>query len=257
MLQILACYKWVIDQADIKTAPGSRELQLERAAYRISDYDRFAIEEAVSLQEKYGGNTAVITAGSSGARKSLKDVLSRGPEKAYFVHDESFDRLEPSQTALILAEAISAQVNYDLIICGEGSGDLYAQQVGPRLAESLGISCATGVSKLSIDLDNKQIIAERKVEEGIEVLAIPLPALVTVLPEINSPRIPGLKDTLAASKKPVIEIKGTELGKEFVPCLQTISILASTMERNGVKFEADADGIHKFVELVLKSGVGN
>jgi len=253
MLRILACYKWVIDQADIKTAPGSRELQLERAAFRISDYDRFAIEEAVGLQEKYGGSTAVITAGSSGARKSLKDVLSRGPEKAFFVHDESFDRLEPSQTAAVLAEAISAQVEYDLIICGEGSGDLYAQQVGPRLAEKLNIPCATGVSKLTVAPDGKEAIAECKVEEGIEVLAIPLPALVTVLPEINSPRIPGLKDTLAASKKPVTEIKGSELGKGFDPCLQTISILASTMERNGIKFTEDTDGIHKFVELILKT----
>ncbi|HZK86395.1 MAG TPA: electron transfer flavoprotein beta subunit/FixA family protein [Syntrophomonas sp.] len=255
MLRIITCFKWVIDQADIKTAPGSRELVLDRAAYRISDYDRFAIEEAVSLQEQHGGSTVAITVGSPAARKSLKDVLSRGPEKAYFVNDTSFDTLEPSQTASILAMAIRSQLEYDLIICGEGSGDLYAQQVGPRLAEALNISCVTCVSKLTVY--GSQLIAERKLEDGIEIVAIPLPALVTVLPEINTPRIPGLKDTLAASKKPVVDIKAADLGQSFEPCLQTVSILASTMERNGVKFGCDGADIRKFVDAILKTGTIN
>jgi len=253
MLRIITCFKWVIDQADIKTAPGSRELILDRAAYRISDYDRFAIEEAVSLQEKYGGSTAAITVGTPAARKSLKDVLSRGPEKAYFVNDSSFDNLEPSQTASILAAAISAQMEYDLIICGEGSGDLYAQQVGPRLAEVLDIPCITCVSKLTID--GQQIIAERKLEDGIEVAALPMPAVVTVLPEINIPRIPGLKDTLAASKKPVVDISLADLGRNFAPFLQTTSIMASSLDRNGVKFSSDPEDISKFVDAILKTGM--
>lgn len=252
MLRIITCFKWVIDQADIKTVPGSRELALDRAGYRISDYDRFAIEEAVILQEQYGGSTAAITVGSPAARKSLKDVLSRGPEKAYFVNDTSFDNLEPSQTSSILAAAIHTGLEYDLIICGEGSGDLYAQQVGVRLAEVLEIPCATCVSKITIVDD--QLIAERKLEDGIEVVAVPLPALVTVLPEINTPRIPGLKDTLAASKKPVIDITAADLGQSFEPCLETVSILASTMERNGVKFAAEPEDINKFVDAILKTG---
>jgi len=253
MLRIITCFKWVIDQADIKTAAGSRELVLDEAAYRISDYDRFAIEEAVILQEKYGGSTAAITVGVPEARKSLKDALSRGPEKAYFVNDPSFDNLEPSQTASILATAIRSQSDYDLIICGEGSGDLYVQQVGPRLAEALNISCATCVSKLTID--GAQIIVERKLEDGIEVAAMPLPALVTVLPDINSPRIPGLKDTLAASKKPVVDITSADLGQDFEPCLKTVSILASSMKRDGVKFSSDPSDIGKFVDAILKTGL--
>jgi len=253
MLRIITCFKWVIDQADIKTAPGSRELILDRAAYRISDYDRFAIEEAVNLQEKYTGSIAAITVGPPAARKSLKDVLSRGPEKAYFVNDSSFENLEPSQTASILATAISSQMEYDLIICGEGSGDLYAQQVGPRLAEVLDIPCITCVSKLTID--GQQIIAERKLEDGVEVAALPMPAVVTVLPEINIPRIPGLKDTLAASKKPVVDISAADLGRNFAPCLQTISIMASSLDRNGVKFSSDPEDISKFVDAILKTGM--
>ncbi len=253
MPRILTCYKWVIDQADIKTAPGSKELDLERVAYRISEYDRYAIEESTLLIENYGGSAAAITVGAPSARKSLKDVLSRGPEKAYFVNDPAYENLEPSQTAAILAAAIHARAEYDLIICGEGSGDLYAQQVGPRLAELLNIPCVTYVNKLTIDGDH--LIAERKMEEGIEVLSLPLPALVSVLPDINTPRIPGLKDTLAAGKKPVEEITAADIGQEFVPCLHTRSILAASMARNGVKFGADPGEIGKFVDSVLKTGL--
>jgi electron transfer flavoprotein beta subunit len=252
MLRIITCFKWVIDQADIKTAPGSRELALERAAYKISDYDRFAIEEAVILQERCGGSATAITVGTAAARKSLKDVLSRGPEQAYFINDTSFDNLEPSQTSSILASAIRNRLEFDLIICGEGSGDLYAQQVGPRLAESLGIPCATCVSKLTVE--DQQVIVERKLDDGIEVASLPLPALVTVLPEINTPRIPGLKDTLAASKKPVIDINAADLGQSFKPCLETVSILAATMTRNGVKFSSASEDISKFVDAMIKTG---
>jgi Electron transfer flavoprotein, beta subunit len=252
MLRIVTCFKWVIDQADIKTAPGSRELVLERAAYRISDYDRYAIEEAVVLQERYGGSTAAITVGTAAARKSLKDVLSRGPEQAYFVNDTSFDNLEPSQTSSILASVIRNRIDFDLIICGEGSGDLYAQQVGPRLAESLGIPCATCVSKITAE--EGQLIAERKLDAGIEVVLLPLPALVTVLPDINTPRIPGLKDTLAASKKPITDITTADLDGSYAPCLETVSILASSMTRNGVKVTADAEGVGKYTDALIKTG---
>lgn len=253
MPRIVTCFKWVIDQADIKVAPNSRELLLDRVDYRISDYDRNAIEEAVRLKEQHGGSVAAVTVGPPTARKSLKDALSRGPEKAYFINDASFDNLEPSQTASILAAAISSGIEYDLIICGEGSGDLYAQQVGPRLAERLGIPCATLVNKLVLEGEN--IIAERKVEDGIEVVTMPLPALVTVLPEINVPRIPGLKDTLAASKKPVMDITVDHLGQSFEPCLKTVTILATTMERNGIRFGSAPDEISKFVEALIKEGV--
>lgn len=252
MLKVIACYKWVIDQEDIKINPDTKELVLDRAGFKISDYDRFAIEEAVLLKEQYGGSASVITVGMPDAKKSLKDALARGPEDAVFVSDPSFNNLEPSQTASILAKAISKS-DYNLIICGEGSGDLYAQQVGPRLAEHLNIPCATLVRKITVD--GQQVIAERKVEEGIEVVSMPLPALVTVLPEINNPRVPGLKDTLAASKKPVIELAADDLGQINDPYLQTVNIKATTMERNCIKFGSEKAELNKFIDALLKEGI--
>ncbi len=94
-------FKWVADEAYVK-ASTSGELDLSFAEYKISDYDKNAIEEAVLLAEKYGGTVAVATVGLPEDTKSIKDALSRGPEKAYFINDADFSGLEPSQTASLL-----------------------------------------------------------------------------------------------------------------------------------------------------------
>ncbi len=143
MLRIIACFKWVIDDADIRVDAGSRKLNLARAGYKISAYDRNAIEEAVRMQERHGGTVAAVTVGPPTAKPCLKDALSRGPDTAWFVNDPSFADLDAHQTSEILARTIRSQIEYDLIICGEGSGDVYSQQVGPALAEKLGIPCIT------------------------------------------------------------------------------------------------------------------
>jgi electron transfer flavoprotein beta subunit len=153
-----------------------------------------------------------------------------------------------------LAEVIRTRIEqYDLIICGEGSSDLYAQQVGPRLAEKLCIPCISFVQKFSID--KNQIVAERRVEEGVEVIAAPLPALVTVLPDINVPRIPGVKDTLMAGKKPTVTITNDELPPVGETLLLTVGLAASRMERSCEMFGTDAQEIASFVGSLRKRGV--
>lgn len=252
MPNIISCFKWVIDEAYIRTG-SSGLLDVESADYKISDYDRNAIEEAVRIKEQYGGDVIAVTVGSPEATKGIKNALSRGPDRAYFINDESFVDLEPSQTAAILADAIRAQIEYDVIICGEGSSDLYARQVGPRLADKLGIPCICYAQKIEIADD--QLIVERKVEDGVEVISVPMPALVTVLPDINSPRIPGLKDTLGASKKPIINLSREDLTGDYAPRIETRGIRAASMKRNCIKFNDGAKDISAFVQALLKEGV--
>jgi electron transfer flavoprotein beta subunit len=255
MLNIVACFKWVVDDADIRVDTGSRKLNVDKAAYKISAYDRNAIEEAVILQEKHGGRVVAVTVAPPGAKPCLKDSLSRGPDSACFINDPCCADLEPSQTAQILARAISSKMDYDLIICGEGSGDIYAQQVGPALAERLGIPCLTWVNKLSCNVDERRIIAERKLEDGVEVVSAPLPVLVVVLPDINAPRIPSLKQVLGAAKKPVENVLLEDLGSIPGARLLTTDVVAATMDRRRIKFPADADGVREAVNALLREGV--
>lgn len=251
MPNILCCYKWVVDEAYIRTGP-SQGLDMSVVDFKTSDYDKNAIEEAMRLQDKYGGSVAAITIGRPDDTKGLKDALSRGPEKAFFVNDPSFANLEPAQTAAILADAIKGRIDFDLILCGEGSSDLYAQQVGPRLAERLGIPCICYA--VSISMEENQIKVERKTEDGLELVAVPLPVLVTVAPDINNPRIPGLRDTLAASKKPVEEIGLADLSGNYEARVQTLEMKAASLERNGRKFSADRAGVKALVEALQKDG---
>lgn len=250
MLNIIACYKWVIDEAYIRKTP-SGGLDFSTVDYKIGEYDRNAIEEAARLRDACGGKVTALTAGVPESSKGVKDALSRGCDQACFAADASFRDLEPSQTADILAKAIKAKLQFDLIICGEGSSDLYAQQVGPRLADSLGIPCICFVQKMEIK-DGK-IVAERKAEDVTEIVEAPLPALVTVLPEINTPRIPGVKDTLMASKKTVINVGLEELGPLAGVKLRVTGMAAAGMERNCIKFGNDAAGIREFVNALRKS----
>ena len=253
MLRTIACFKWVIDDADIRIDAASRKLVLDRAGYKISAYDRNAVEEAVRLQEQHGGTVAALTVAPPTAKACLKDALSRGPDAVWFVNDPTFVDLAPARTASILCAAIRGGIDYDLIICGEGSGDLYAQQVGPALAEMLGIPCVTYVNKLSYA--DGEIVADRKLDDGIETVSVRLPALITILPDINTPRIPTLKQVLGAAKKPVHNVGLDSLGSIADPGLRTAQILAAAMDRKRVKFSADSEGVRAAVGVLIKEGV--
>lgn len=253
MPTIIACFKWVVDEAYIRRG-ASGELDFSAVDYKISDYDRNAIEEAVRLKDAAGGSVIALTVAVPEATKGVKDALSRGADQCYFIADPSFKDMEPAQTAIVLAEVIRSRIGpFDIILCGEGSSDLYAQQVGPRLAENLGIPCFCFVQKVS--LEGGKIIAERRVEEGGEILEATLPALVTVLPDINIPRIPGVKDTLMASKKPVVTVRKEDLSNVPDPSLKTLALSAVRMDRTCEKFGIDAEDISRFVDGLKKRGV--
>jgi len=252
MLDIVVCFKWVVDEAFIRRT-SSGDLDFSSVDYKISEYDRNAIEAAVRLREEYGGSVTAVTVGAPEAAKGVKDALSRGPDRAVFAEDPLFRDLDPSQTASVLGQVISSKTSFHLIICGEGSGDVYSQQTGPRLAEFLGIPCAAYVQRLTVK--EEKVMADRKVEGFIEVDALPLPALVTVLPDIATPRIPGVKDTLMASKKAVIKVGKNELTAVPPPQLKTQSLKAARVERECEKFTAEAEGIKRFVAALQKRGV--
>jgi len=252
MPNMIACFKWVVDEAYVRSG-ASGDLDLSSVDYKISDYDKNALEEAVAVRERSGGVVTAVTVGVPEAGKGIKDALSRGPDKAFFIRDPAFRDLEPSQTAAIMAEVIRDRIPFDLILCGEGSSDLYARQVGPRLAEILGIPCLTGVQKISIE--GNRLVAERRTEEGVDVAETVLPALVTVLPDINTPRIPGVRDTLMASKK-----ETTVIGMDDLPSLpgdtmKTLSMKTASLKRQGVRFTAQRDDVAAFVDALVRKGV--
>lgn len=209
MPNIVVCYKWVIDEADVRVESGG-SLNLERAARKISEYDRNAIEAAAQLHEQHGGDCVAVSLGGPEVQNSAKEALARGPERAVLAVDPAFENADARITAHGLAAAIRQAGPFDLILCGEGSGDQYNQQVGPRIAALLDIPCITFVSKL--ELTEGGVRAERKLEDGVEVVEAAFPVVVTVMPDLNKPRIPGLKQVMGARKKEVRTFDAAALG---------------------------------------------
>jgi electron transfer flavoprotein beta subunit len=256
-MKVISCYKWVLDEADLKIDAKSRVLLRDRAKSKISEYDRNAIECGVQLVEEQGGEVIALTAGTADAKNSLKDALSRGPAQAVFVKDELMAKADAAATAKVLEAAVKQIGEYDLLICGEGSSDGYSQQVGIRLAQHLGIPVITFVNKVQVS--GGVLRAERKLEEGIEVVEVNLPALITVLPDINAPRIPSLKQILGATKKPVKELSVSELGLDasrIEARVKRQSVLGAVMERKQIRVQGEtAEVVAHIVDVLRKEGV--
>ena len=226
--------------------------------YKISEYDRNAIEEAVLINEKSGGTLTSLTYGTMAAKQSLKDVLSRGPDKAVFVNDESAAFADASVTASVLAAAVKKIGSYDLIICGEGSADAYSQQVGPRLATLLGNPVITYVSELKVE-DGK-VVATRKVGNCSEIVTADFPVVITVLPEINKPRLPSLKAVMGAAKKPMEELKPAELGisaADLLPKNRVKCVKGFVMSRKNIVYKSGTapEKVASLVENLAQEGV--
>ena len=257
MPNIIVCYKWVLDEQDIKIIPGSLALDTSRAKYKTSDYDRNAIEEAVLQAKNCSATVTSLTFGAGNAKPSLKDVLSRGPEKAVWVNDPAAETADAYVTANVLAAALRKIGEYDLILCGEGAADTYAQQVGPRVATLLGIPAITFVSELKIE--GNTVRATRKIGDCTEEVTAKFPVVVTVLPEINKAGIPSLKQVLGAAKKLVTEWKIADLGlsdEETKPRNKMKSIKGFVMNRKNVVYKTGtaAEKVASLIAGLIKEG---
>lgn len=257
-MNIIACCKVVPEEQDI-SINGDRTVNLEKAAPKISQYDLNAVEAASQLAALSEGSK--VTALSAGGRKALenskvrKDILSRGPDSLALVIDDALEAALPDATASALAGA-AKKLGFDLLLCGEGSGDMYAQQVGLLIGEKLGVPCINAVS--AIELDGDGVKVERSLEDEVEVLRLPLPAVLSVTTDINVPKIPSMKAILAAGKKPVDVMSApdtTDAGGSPAPVSAFRSVLApEQVDRLNVIIEGDSDeNIAAFVENVRKA----
>lgn len=184
--------------------------------------------------------------------KGRKDVLSRGPDELIVVIDDQFEQALPQHTAAALAAA-AQKSGFDLLICGDGSSDLYAQQVGLLVGEALNIPAINGVSKI-LSLTDSTLTVERELEDEVETLSIPLPAVIAVSTDINTPQIPSMKAILGAAKKPVQVWSPADIGLNSVPAYSAQQVAAPKQrERQRVVIEGDGEEqIAAFVENLRK-----
>jgi electron transfer flavoprotein beta subunit len=179
--------------------------------FKISLFDKCAIEEAVKIKEKKGGKVTVVTMGPLQAESILRDAMSVGIDKAILLTDIVFSGSDTFATSYILSSAIKKIGNYDIIICGKESYDVGTGQVGPEIAEMLNIPHISCVKNIKL-IDNNIIRLEREMEDGIDLLESSTPILLTVCDDINIPRIPSLKNSISAKKSKIDIFDSLDIG---------------------------------------------
>ena len=247
-MKILVACKILADDQDIKAASDG-SLDLSRAHQRISEYDLNAIEAAAQLAaSEDGSSVAAISVGSKAAddSKVKKNVLARGVDELFLAADDALADLDSRATAAELAKLVEAAGGYDVIVCGAGSADLYAKQVGVQLAAALDVPYVSGVVEMSAT--GGKLACKRMTEAALESLEITLPAVVAVLPDIAQPRIAGMKDILAAGKKPM-NVSGAAAGTANT--VETISVSAPEQADRDCQVFDDVDAFIAAVKAAL------
>ncbi|MFH1768644.1 MAG: electron transfer flavoprotein subunit beta/FixA family protein [Candidatus Omnitrophota bacterium] len=214
-MKIVVCIKQVPETTEVKINPETNTLIREGVSSIINPFDMYAIEEALRLKEKHGGKTIVVTMGPPQAESALREALSLGIDEALHLSCREFAGSDTWATSLVLAKAVEKIGDVDLVICGKQASDGDTAQVGPGIAMHLALPQATYVRKIDIvDVEAKTINVERLLEEGYEILEVKLPCLITVVKEINEPRMPSLKGKLRARKQAVPLWTHKDLGLE-------------------------------------------
>ena len=231
-MRIAVAFKAVPDAQDVQVA-GDRTLDFSKAKLTISEYDKNALELGAQLADE----AVAITVGGKDIDNSKlkKDVMARGMGHLYMAADDA------------LADVRAKAGDVDAVICGDGSADNYLQQVDVQLAEKLGWPVVTAACK--VEVNGSTAVVTRALEDCTEVVEVELPAVISVTPDVAEPRIPGMKDILAAGKKPM-DVAGADNAP--AAALTTVECLApeQVARKQEIVDAADDGAIEKLAAAV-------
>lgn len=203
-MNIIVCIKQVPGTNEVKMDPATNTIIRENVASIINPFDTYAIEEAVRIKEKYGAVVYGLSMGIPTATEMLREAISLKIDKAMLLTDRKFAGADTLATSYALSRGVLKIGKYDLIICGKQATDGDTAQVGPSLAKTLGIAYATDISRI-IEINQGFMRCMKITDDGYEEIEINLPALITVVKEINMPRLPSIK-SIRNAKNAGIEI---------------------------------------------------
>lgn len=250
--------KWCPDPADVEVRPDGT-ISTERAAWEVSEYDRVAVEVGAAVAQ--GTRLVVVSAGGRAVDTSLarKSMLSRGPDQLFLVVDERLDGADSRQTGAALAAAVERLGDVDLVVCGAGSADLYAQQVGIQVGERLGWPTLNEVQDVGPEGADGALRIERRRGAEIDVLVLSRPVVLAVTADAAVPRVPGMRDILAAGKRPTTLWSLDDLGPAaVVPPSTTVRAIGAppAQERRRTVFRGDAaDSSAELVTALQSEGL--
>jgi electron transfer flavoprotein beta subunit len=208
-MKIIVCVKQVPATTEVETDPKTGTLKRAGLASVINPFDLYAIEEAVRLRERHGGKVIALSMGPPAGAFALKDAIALGVDEAILMSDRAFAGADTVATAYTLAKGIEYAKGADIILCGVKTVDGDTAQVGPMLAEELGIPAVCNARRIQYKKD--VFTFERVMDDGHETLRAKKPVLATVIKEINEPRMPTLEQKLKSKKAKVKAISTKDI----------------------------------------------
>ncbi|MBQ7370429.1 MAG: electron transfer flavoprotein subunit beta/FixA family protein [Blautia sp.] len=190
-MHIAVCIKQVPSTNEVRLDPVTKTIIRDGKQSVINPFDTYAIEEAVRIRERIGGKVTALSMGIPATERLIRDALARGVDEGMLLTDRAFAGADTLATSYTLSLGIQEMGDVSLIICGRMAVDGDTAQIGPELAETLGIPHATDVVEIE-DITEERIRVRRMTENGYQILEVKLPALITVVKDINMPRLPSI-----------------------------------------------------------------
>ncbi len=260
-LRIAVCIKQVPDTTEVKINPKTNTLMREGVDSIVNPFDLYAVEESIRIKERYGGKVTVVSMGPPQVETALREALSYGVDEAVLVSDRDFAGADTLATAYTLAATLNTLGSFDLIFLGRQAMDGDTGQVGPGLAENLGIPHVTEVRKIE-EVEDGRITIERLLEDGYVRLRSPLPMLLTVVKEINEPRMASLAGKMRAKKAEIttfaaadVSVSDERIGLGGTPT-QVIKIFSPPKPQGGLVFDGPVEeSVPLLIEKLDASGI--
>ena len=216
-MNIIVCVKQIQDPEIPASkfrldAEGKNVIPPEGIPPVINPYDEQAVELAIRIKEKYGGQIVILTIGGNTAASALKHALAMGADEGIILNDKAFQGSDSFSTAYILSSAIQKIKNYDLVLCGRQAADWDEGLVGSIMAENLDLPLVTLVE--SFDFVENRLQVKRVILDGYQTFSVALPAVLTVSHEAGQPRLPSGWGIISASKKEIAVWDAKTIGVE-------------------------------------------
>jgi len=259
-MRFIVPIKQVPETSTVKMDPETGTMVREGVEAIVNPLDLYAIEVALEMRDARGDGSEVIavTMGPPGARSAIGEAVSMGVDSGVLISDKALAGSDTWATSCVLAAAIRKIGDFDMIVCGERATDGDTGQVGPGIAAFLDLPAATYISRIE-RLDDRSCLLERLVEDGLERLEMELPALVTVVKAIASPRLPTLRGKQRARRMDVpvwtaaeLDVEVDKLGLTGSPT-RVVKIFRPQVARECVKLPAgDEEAIETATDRVVE-----
>lgn len=251
-MDIVVCIKQTFDTEAKIVIDGSGKVDPTGVNLVINPYDEFAIEEALKLREKFGGQVTLISMGGERVTEALRTALAMGCDEAVLINDPSLDSPDEWVAAKVLAKAVS-QLPYDIILTGRIAVDDGSAQVAVRLADELNVPSVSSILKL--EMNDKKAMVTREIDGGTELIEVSLPAVMTAQKGLNVPRYPSMMGIMKAKKKEIKILTLADLGlnaAELSKKMNVVKFSLPTPRKGGVKVTGEAADAARELARILR-----